>query len=129
MNRIIKAICQSYGRYDAVSPLYQKLQILKIPQLYSMELLKFMFSYEHNLLPANFNSYFEKVKTMHTHGTRMASQSKFLIPRYNTVTGQKSLMYSGAVMWNSLPRHITECDTVTSYCKRLKKYLLDSSEQ
>ena len=96
-----------------------------------MELYKLMFSYQHNLLPANFNSYFEKVKTMHTHGTgtRMASQSKFVIPRYNTVTVQKSLMYSGAVMWNSLPRHITECDAVTSYCKRLKKYLLDSSEQ
>ena len=64
LNRIIKAICQSYGRYDAISPLYQELQILNIPQLYSMELLKFMLSYQyqHNLLPANFNSYFEKVK-------------------------------------------------------------------
>ena len=91
--------------------------------------IKIMFSYQHNLLPANFNSCFEKVKTMHTHGTRMESQSKFFIPRYNAVTGQKSLMYSGAVMWNSLLRHITECDAVTSYCKRLKKYLLGSSEQ
>ena len=88
-----------------------------------------LFSYQHNLLPANFNSCFEKVKTMHTHGTRMESQSKFFIPRYNAVTGQKSLMYSGAVMWNSLLRHITECDAVTSYCKTLKKYLLGSSEQ
>ena len=79
VNRIIKAICQSHGRYDAVSPPYQKLQILKIPQLYSMELIKFMFPYQHNLLPANFNSYFEKVKIMHTHGTLMASQSYFSI--------------------------------------------------
>ena len=38
VNRIINAVCLSYGRYDAVSPLYQKLQVLKIPQLYSTEL-------------------------------------------------------------------------------------------
>ena len=90
------------------SPLYQKLQILQILQFYSIELLKFMFSYQRNLLTAHSNTYFDKVKAMHTHGTRMASQSKLFIPRHNTVTAQKSyLIYSGAVMWNSLPKQIT----------------------
>ena len=104
VNRVIRAIYKNCSRYDAVLPLHNNLKLLQIPELYKLELLKFMFNYNNSVLPSNFDNYFDTVTTKHSHVTQMATSAKYFVPRCNTTTGQKSLMCSGAIIRNSLPR-------------------------
>ena len=49
MNRVIRAIYKNCSRYDAVLPFHNNLKLLQIPELYKLELLKFMFNYNNSV--------------------------------------------------------------------------------
>jgi len=57
-----------------------------------------------NILPDVFDNYFILSSTVHDHLTR--SKSDIHILRAHTTYGQKSLIYKGGTLWNSLPRNI-----------------------
>ena len=126
MIRVIRAIYKNCSRYDAVLSLCNDLKLLQIPELYKLELLNLMFNYNNSVLPSNFNNYFDTVITKHSHVTRMATSAKYLVPRCSTTTGQKSLTYSGAIIWNSLPRSTTEAQTKQTFRKLVKHHMLCS---
>jgi len=126
---MIRAINKNCNRFEAVLPLYYKLNLLQLHDVYKLELSKFMFLFQHSLLPLNFTHYFDKVKSVHSYGTRMASNFKLYIPRYNTATGQKTLMFSGAKTWNDLPINITQCNTVRVFQKLLKNFFLKNYQK
>ena len=129
MNRVIRATVYIYkncSHYDAVLPLYNNLKMLQIPELYELELLKFMFNYNNSVLPSNFDNYFDTVTAKQSNITRMATSAKYFVPCSNTTTGQKSLMYSGTIIWNSLPRSVTKAQTKQTFQKLVKHHMLCS---
>ena len=52
-NRVVKAIYRNGRRYDATLPLYHSLNLLEIPELFKLELPKFMFNHNKSSLPKN----------------------------------------------------------------------------
>ena len=50
------------GNYlDRATPYYSKLSILKLPDLYKLEIAKFVHRFVHNTLPQCFSNFFTKV--------------------------------------------------------------------
>ena len=65
----VRAITSS--KYNShTSPLFKKLKLLRIHELYKINMIKFFFKYKKGLLPAYFNGMFEESFLDHEHNTR-----------------------------------------------------------
>ena len=53
--------------YMPTSQMYKELQVLKVEDIYQLELAKFMYQLHHNQLPKNFYHSFRKMNTIHKH--------------------------------------------------------------
>ena len=89
-NKIIRII-YNVKQKDRITnnSLYKELEILKIKDIYQLEMAKFMFLYTSQKLPTVFNSYFTSVNTVHTHNTRNESRNNFYINSINSNTAKK----------------------------------------
>ena len=60
--------------------LYYSSKLLKIEDLYKLEIAKFMYLCEHNKLPLLFSVYFLPLTKIHCHNTRSSSSNKYFLP-------------------------------------------------
>jgi len=60
-----------------ITPLYKKLNLLKLGDIYSLELGKIMNKFLSGNLPDNFNRLFTRVNQVHCHATRSATRSAY----------------------------------------------------
>ena len=60
-------------------PLYKKLNILKLSQIYIYSVQQFVFKYHHGLLPNIFNEFYSTNSSFHLHNTR--SRNMFRLPK------------------------------------------------
>ena len=65
INRIIRALSSS-NLYTPMSSLYKKLNLLKLEDLYKVELGKFMYLYYNKKTPKIFNSFLKKITEIHS---------------------------------------------------------------
>ena len=56
-------------KFDHVSPLYKDLYLLKLQDIYKLELAKFMYQLSFNKLPKIIESAFSKIENIHNHNT------------------------------------------------------------
>ena len=84
---------------ESLAPVYHKLRILKISDMYKFELAKLMHQYYRYSLPSTF---FQKVSSIHNRNTRMHSQNMLYLPKFSTLRTQKSIKYQGTKIWNSI---------------------------
>jgi len=84
--------------------LYKSMKILKVKDIYELEIAKFMHSFHNNLLPANFENYFQTVSNHHNHYTTSIAKNNFYLKRTNSNTrcGQQCFSYSGVKIWNKI---------------------------
>ena len=64
-----------------------------------------MFKFKNDLLPANFDYYFNSIKNIHNYHTR-SSETNFFLPRFNNKSGHKLLAYQGSRLWTKLPLYL-----------------------
>ena len=78
MNKIVQSISNS-SRYSPLSPLYKKLNCLKLTEIYELELAEFMNQHQNNKLPKLFQDLFCKIDTvqLYGHNTRHASKNTY----------------------------------------------------
>ena len=101
-NKALKAIGH-LGWRTSPKHLYRKFKILKLNDLYKIELSKFVYSYISKYTPQYFNDYFIEFKNANVHNTRSSSRQNLILPLYATNRVQKSIKFQGAKLWNSLP--------------------------
>ena len=126
--KAIRAI--TFSDYHAhTSPIFKKLGILKIEDLFKYKVSSLMWDYDHNNLPKALNALFKKTRDTHSYGTRSANADKLDIERTNTTRyGTKSFKVIGATILNELK----DCDyyknakTKSSFLKSYKEALLSS---
>ena len=75
-NKIIAAMTYSSFR-TKIMPLYKKLNLLKLDDIYSLELGKIMHKFHSGNLPDNFNYLFTPVNQVHCHATRSATRGAY----------------------------------------------------
>ena len=84
-NRIIR-IMEFKSLTDCISTntLYKSLNILRLKDIFELEIAKYMHSFHHNKLPQNFNSYFRTASHQHTHLTRSITNKNYFLKRVKT---------------------------------------------
>ena len=68
-----------------------------------LQISSLMWDYDHNTLPKALKGYFREVNLIHHYETRMASEGKLSIQKFNTnYYGSKSLRIQGSKILNDL---------------------------
>ena len=93
-NKIIRAMTYSSFR-TKITPLYKKLNLLKLDEIYSLELGKIMHIFHSGNLPDNFNHFFTPVNQVHCHATRSATRGAYMWQMGHTKYGKRSLRHLG----------------------------------
>ena len=110
------------AKYNAhTEPLFKKLSILKIHDIYKVCCLKFFYKYEHKQLPVYFDKMFDTKEASHGYDTRYKDDSQTCVPR--TVSAERAVRYAVPVTLNDIPENISEkiythsLDGISRYAK------------
>ena len=79
-----------------------ELKLLKVKDMFPLEMAKLMYLFQHNKLPNLYNQYFTSTKTIHKYNTRCTSYSNFYLHAINSNAAKKTLQFLGAQIWYSL---------------------------
>ena len=77
--------------YEHTSPLFKKLNILKLNDLIFLYNALFMYDFYSGKLPSVFNDFFTKIDKVHQYNTRLASKKSFYIFRQQEHTMENSI--------------------------------------
>ena len=100
-NKILRIILFR-NLYMPIPQLYKKLQVLKVEDIYQLELAKFMCRLHHNQLPKNCYHFFHKINTVHQHEARLINSTAYYRPRINILFCQKLFSHRGSKLWGDL---------------------------
>ena len=115
------------------NPLFYEMEILKIYDVFNLQLAKFIFNCMHLITPPIFYNWFKLNNTIHNYNTRSTffdidhdhiSNNLFMINARTTHYGLKLLKDSGPKLWNSVPNKIRSSQSLNSFKLRFKKYLI-----
>ena len=93
-NKAMRAITKQRW-FDRITPIYRRLQVLKINDLYKLETAKFMHQLSDKSLPASFEKYFTRTTFVHCHSTRTSERNDYFLPHFSTSRLQRSIRFSG----------------------------------
>ena len=101
----VRAITSS--KYNShTSPIFKKLKILRIHEIYKLNTLKFFFKYKKNLLPAYFNGMFQEIFLTHDHDTRHKSDP---VPgKWKCVAAKNSIRFALPAAISITPKEILD---------------------
>ena len=126
---------------DAFSsePLYKNLEILKFEDIFKLNVAKFVYSTLMFQSPINFHEWFSYDHEIHDHSTRSGTEiirnEHFDVGvsahSYTLHTkgsqnkyGENMIQKSGPIIWNSIPEHIQDATSISSFKNQLKKHLI-----
>jgi len=87
-NRIVKDMNFS-NRTSSASNIFNLLKILKVSDLYQLNLEKFMYKYNAVIQPSSCDNFFSKLYNIHDHGTRQQVSGTFHHKRVRTIMVKK----------------------------------------
>ena len=99
--------------------------MLKLPELYTLEIAKLMHQYSHYTLPQPFSTFVTFNSSVHERFTKAKTENKLYIPKFSTTRSQKSFKYQEATIWNSIPTEIQQV-TFHKFKIEYEKKLLES---
>ena len=106
-NYIVKIMNNSCSFKLKLLPIYQKLNLMNVCQIYKLEVLKFMFKYTNKTLPNCFKNYFTTPSETHNCPTRFAFDDNWAaIFQHRKSTANRSIQYNRYKIWNDLPLQI-----------------------
>ena len=128
VNRAIRIICFApLGRID-IDPLFEILGFLNIEDVYALEVGKFIYKREYNLLPVPMANYFE-MRTVPQHGYNLRSNQNTRLPemRYRTNIAETSIQKRGNELWALIPEHVRTSESLNSFKGKYKLWLLENN--
>ena len=108
--------------------LFKELNWLTFPERVIFQKAVLLYKIFNNLSPDYLRNSFTFTSNIHDRTLRSSSQFQLYSPRPNTELFRKSLVYSGSVIWNSLPYHVKNASSVIQF-KRLYLHLIKSKNQ
>ena len=111
----------SFSSFHAHSrPLFLKLNMLTLPEIYQYFILIFMYKYHFQQLPQSFNQFLLKNSQVHSINTRISKL--YHIPKFRLQVSTNSIKCKGPIFWNSLPTCLYSINFYL-FKKFLKKHL------
>ena len=108
-----------------MSLLYKSMKILKVKDIYELEIAEFMHSYYHCKLFENFDNLFKNASNHSKYITRSIVNDNYYVERANTRKRQRSCSYIGEKIWNKLLPTIEQL-TKYSFSKHIKKSMINN---
>lgn len=122
-NRCLKTLFNK----DFLTPtkaMHKELQVLMIPDIEKLHILKFVHLQRNNMTPDVFYNLFIPNHTVHGHNTRQTCNLH--LHRTHNAYGKKTTKFYGAQLWNSIPAQLRMIESNGTFGKHIKKSLLDS---
>ena len=128
------------GPLPPSDPLYKKLEILKIQDIYELSISNFVFSTLTFDSPAIFDGWFTYDHEVHDHTTRSSANVisdnyfdvGYVQPSFTLHTkganndyGRKMIQASGPLIWNRIPEYIQNAGSIFTFKKHLKIHIFD----
>ena len=122
-NKAVRIISRTSIK-DRITPNYHRLEILKLDDLYTLEIAKLMYQFTQNKFPDTFDHYFTYSSDVSKHYTRHVSQEDHIfLNRFATSRIQHTIKYIGVKIWNNIPKEIKKL-SYTKFILSYKKFLL-----
>ena len=93
-NRIIKTISWSSFRCH-VTPRYSQLNLLKLDDIYQLEIANLMHNFHRNRMPNTFDRLFTAVNSVHTHEPRSSTSDQYVCHPVCSQYGKRSIKFKG----------------------------------
>jgi hypothetical protein len=113
--------CHLLSYFEHTTPLFRRLNILKLNDLYHLRLGIFMYKHVHSMLPQVFDHLFSFSSSVHSYETRSSSKGDLFVLQNRTLYFRNSSFQRGVKYWNGLTDNLKECKTVVAFAKELKK--------
>ena len=95
------------AKYNAhTDDLFNELGILKLDDVYKLNVGKFIFSYMKKELPLPIMNIYTLVGYIQTHNTRSNTTYRIQPQNRRSVIASQSILHNGPQIWNSIPMHI-----------------------
>ena len=123
-NKIIRTINRDDNKNT--NEKYHELDFLKVPALYKMRVLLFMYNWIRNDNYHFLNSTRNEINFEHNHNTRAENEFRLPFPRLNV--NKQSVVYNGIKFWNELPVNLRQIQTIGGFKKSVLTYLKLSAD-
>ena len=90
--------------HEHSSPIFRKLNIIKLNDLLSYHIAVFMYRFNNSLLPSAFDAFFSKVSEIHYYNTRSAAKQSYYLFKARTNYGKFNIRFQGPKIWNSIDK-------------------------
>ena len=124
LNRALRCINYADNR-ATINPFYIKENILKVEDIFKLEVCKFIYKWKNGILPSNLNLHFNNTNITHNYNTRHTKHNMYL-NRKHTKKGMETLNFLGVRLWCGIPDSIKVNTSVYSFTKKCKEYLLNN---
>jgi len=95
------------NRTSSAKNIFKLLKILiEVSDLYQLNLEKFMYKYNVDILPSSFDNFFSKLYNIHDYGTRQQVSGNYHHKRVKTDYSKKMLQYVVPVTWRCISNNI-----------------------
>ena len=101
-NRILRYVSKSPRRSN-ITDIYLNMRVLKINDIFELELAKFMFRFHKDTLPRPLALSFRKVSEVHNIRTRSASRGMLYPFASRKREGTRTIKHRGVICWNNIP--------------------------
>ena len=103
-------------------PLYKKLNLLKLRQIYLYSVQQFVFKYHHGLLPEIFHNFYAMNSSFHPHNTR--SQNMYRPPLFRSTLASLTVRATGVKTYNYFFNILSMDCSILSYKYALRKHVI-----
>ena len=119
--RVVRIVCNAAFRAHT-DGLFSKHRILKVEDVYNLQLGSFMYSLNDGTIPLALTKMFVKNNQVHNYSTRQASD--FHLPHSRTQSFLNTLACTGPRFWNSLDSSVKQAISLPVFKRKLKSILL-----
>ena len=122
--KLVRVIALS-DKYSHSSPLLHNLQLLKLRDIHSINLLCFVYECRFHAPIVPFKEFFIPLASIHNYGTRKALKGDLFVSGINTTQyGKRTAKYICSILWNNLDSTIKNSPSLNVFKKRFKKFYL-----
>ena len=115
--------CSKYNAH--VDPLFKRLNILKVSDIYKLNALKFYYKYSKNQLPKSFHGFFTPITSNHTYETRNRNTPRYPVPK--SVLAKSTIRFKIPELVSNMPTCITDkiyTHSIQGFSQYAKKYFI-----
>jgi len=116
-------IINKVGYLHHTNELFSENRILKLPDIYKLEIAKYVYKFSSNMLPRNLKTLFTPQKSFHNYNTR--NRNNPYIPLNKTKVTSNSIFHKGPCIWNKVPKELKSSKTLHAFKSKFKKHLLE----